>query len=328
VNAPAQPFAELTPELVLDAAASVGIEGDGRLLALNSYENRVYRLGTAGTQAWVLKFYRPKRWSDAQIQEEHDFTWDLAERELPVAAPLEVEGATLFRHGGFRFAAFPCLPGRAPELDSPDALALLGRTLARIHAVGATASFRERPSITLERLGRRARADILGGGFVPDSLRPSYEAASGRLLAVIAREFESVGPVSMIRIHGDCHLGNILWNERGPVFVDLDDCAMGPRVQDLWMFLSGDPGEQQSMWERLVTGYDEFGNFDYRELRLIEPLRGLRMLHHAAWIGGRWHDPAFPRAFPWFGEPRFWESHVGDLLDQVAAIEDPPILRR
>ena len=245
-----------------------------------------------------------------------------------MAAPLEFEGKTLFRHEGFRFAAFPCLPGRAPELEAPDALALLGRTLARIHAVGALQPFRDRPLISVERLGRRARAEILAGGFVPDSLLPSYRAASERLLAVIEREFESVGPVSLIRIHGDCHLGNILWNERGPVFVDLDDCAMGPRVQDLWMFLSGDAGEQQAAWELLHEGYGEFGNFDYRELRLIEPLRGLRMLHHAAWIGGRWHDPAFPRAFPWFGEPRFWESHVGDLLDQISAIEDPPILRR
>jgi Ser/Thr protein kinase RdoA (MazF antagonist) len=321
------PFADLTPEWVLDAAASVGIDGDGRLLALNSYENRVYRVGTAGTATWVLKFYRPGRWSDAQIQEEHDFTWDLAERELPVAAPLKVGEETLFRYEGFRFAAFPCLPGRAPELDSPDALGLLGRTLARIHGVGSTRAFRTRPTISVERLGRRARADILASGFVPSALLPSYKSASERLLEAIAREFDSVGPVSMLRIHGDCHLGNILWNERGPVFVDWDDCAMGPRIQDLWMFLSGGSGEQRSAWELLIAGYDEFGTFDYRELRLIEPLRGLRMLHHAAWIGGRWHDPAFPRAFPWFGEPRFWESHVTDLLDQIAAIEDPPLLR-
>jgi len=328
ISVTAQPFAALTPELVLDAAAAVGIDGDGRLLALNSYENRVYRLGTAGAEAWVLKFYRPRRWSDAQIREEHDFTLSLAERELPVAAPLAIDTETLFEHRGFRFAVFPCLPGRAPELDSPEALALLGRTLARIHAVGGLERFQDRPAISIERLGRRARADILAGRFVPDALRASYESASAHLLGVIEREFESVGPVPMIRLHGDCHLGNILWNERGPVFVDLDDCAMGPRVQDLWMFLSGDAGEQQSAWERVISGYEDFGNFDYRELRLIEPLRGLRMLHHAAWIGGRWHDPAFPRAFPWFGEPRYWESHVGDLLDQIAAIEDPPILRR
>jgi Ser/Thr protein kinase RdoA (MazF antagonist) len=324
----AQPFAALTPQCVLDAAAAVGIDGDGRLLALNSYENRVYRLGTAGAGAWVLKFYRPQRWSVAQIAEEHSFTLSLAERELPVAAPLVIGGDTLFSHAGFRFAVFPCLPGRAPELDSPDALTLLGRTLARIHAVGALRGFEARPALNLERFGRRARADILAGRFVPESLRASYESASDHLLGVIEREFDSVGAVPMIRVHGDCHLGNILWNDRGPVFVDLDDCALAPRVQDLWMFLSGDAGAQQSAWARLIEGYEEFGRLDYCELRLIEPLRGLRMLHHAAWIGGRWHDPAFPRAFPWFGEPRYWESHIGDLLDQIASIEDPPILRR
>jgi Ser/Thr protein kinase RdoA (MazF antagonist) len=328
MTAAGQPFAGLTPELVLDAASTVGIESDGRLLALNSYENRVYRLGMTAGQAWVLKFYRPGRWSDAQIQEEHEFTHELAARELPVAAPIEFEGATLFRHEGFRFAAFPCLPGRAPELDAPGALALLGRTLARIHAIGAIRSFRNRPVISVERLGRAAREAVLKGGFVPPSLVPSYQSASAHLLRAVEREFASVGAIDLIRVHGDCHLGNILWNERGPVFVDLDDCAMGPRIQDLWMFLSGTSAEQQADWEHLVEGYGEFGSFDYRELRLVEPLRALRMLHHAAWIGGRWDDPAFPRAFPWFGEARFWESHVGDLLDQIAAIDEPPILRR
>ncbi|MGB8326115.1 MAG: serine/threonine protein kinase, partial [Steroidobacteraceae bacterium] len=231
MSASQRPFAGLTPEFVLEAAATVGIDSDGRLLALNSYENRVYRLGMAAGPAWVLKFYRPRRWSDAQIHEEHAFTLELLERELPVAAPIVVAGETLFRYQEFRFAAFPCLAGRAPELDAPGALELLGRTLARIHAVGAVRPFRDRPAISIARLGIGAQRAVLASGFVPESLVASYRSASTHLLRAVEREFTAIGAVDLIRIHGDCHLGNILWNERGPVFVDLDDCAMGPRIQ-------------------------------------------------------------------------------------------------
>lgn len=325
--AKSRPFSGLQPDVVLAAAASVGYEGDGRLLALNSYENRVYRLGTGG-DALVLKFYRPERWSDEQIEEEHAFALELAAAELPVAAPLAVNGATLLRFQGFRFAIFPCLPGRAPELDAPDARVVLGRTLARIHAIGASRSFRSRPRIGIERLGLQAREHVLASPLLPEAIATSYAAAADTLLERVRRRFIAAGPVHDLRIHGDCHPGNLLWNENGPVFVDLDDCASGPRIQDLWMLLAGDAAEQQRQWNDLTEGYVQFGEIDPTELTLVEPLRALRMLHHSAWVVQRWEDPAFPRAFPWFGEPRYWERHISDLLEQVGAVDDPPLLQR
>lgn len=322
-----QPFASLSPQRVLDAALSAGLEPDGRLLALNSYENRVYRLG--GEQGFlVLKFYRPARWSDAQILEEHAFTAELAEAELPVAAPIERGGKTLFHIADFRFAAFPCLPGRAPELDAPGARELLGRSLARLHQVGARRPFECRPTVGIERLGAQARRIVLGSPLLPEALRERYERLSGMLLERIEEVYAEVDPVSHARLHGDCHLGNLLWGEQGPLFVDLDDCAMGPRIQDLWMLLSGGPAEQQAQWAELLSGYAQFADFDFRELRLIEPLRALRMLHHAGWVCQRWADPAFPRAFPWFGEARYWEGYLNDLAAQLPAIEEPPLLAR
>ena len=320
-----QPFQGLTPELVLDAAAAAGLDPDGRLFALNSYENRVYQLhGAEG--ALVLKFYRPGRWSDAQILEEHEFTAELAAAELPVAAPVNLGGETLVRFREFRFAAFPWMRGRAPELDAIDARQLLGRTLARVHQVGARRPFRVRPRIDIQRLGWEARAQVLSSELLPEALAERYSSVSGALLERVTEGFAAVGGCGAIRLHGDCHLGNLLWNEHGPAFVDLDDCAMGPRVQDLWMMLSGPPREQQHQWAQLLEGYQQFADFDLRELRLIEPLRALRMLHHAAWVAHRWSDPAFPRAFPWFGEERYWERYLQDLLEQIEAIEDPPLL--
>ncbi len=324
--AKSQPFAGLSPETVLDAAASAGFEADGRLLALNSYENRVYQVGELTRGLLVLKFYRAGRWSDEQIGEEHELTAELAAAELPVAAPLSVEGRTLLRYRDFRFAVFPWMRGRAPELDRPDARAMLGRALGRMHRIGAVTPFRFRPRLSLERLGQDARAAVLASGLLPEGLEERYAEASSLLLARIESVMQSVGRVSHVRIHGDCHLGNLLWNEQGPVFVDLDDCMMGPRVQDLWMLLSGPPYEQQRQWEELLSGYQQFGDFDFREVRLVEPLRGLRMLHHAGWVAQRWNDPAFPRAFPWFGETRNWESYVTDLLEQSITIENQPLL--
>ncbi len=324
--AKSQPFAGLSPEAVLDAAASAGFEGDGRLLALNSYENRVYQIGERTRGLLVLKFYRAGRWSDEQIGEEHELTAELAAAELPVAAPLSVEGRTLLRYRDFRFAVFPWMRGRAPELDRPEARAMLGRALGRMHRIGAVTPFRFRPHLSLERLGRDARAAVLASGLLPDGLEERYAEASSLLLARIESVIQSVGRVSQVRIHGDCHLGNLLWNEQGPVFVDLDDCMMGPRVQDLWMLLSGPPYELQRQWEELLSGYQQFADFDFREVRLVEPLRGLRMLHHAGWVAQRWNDPAFPRAFPWFGETRNWESYVTDLREQSITIENQPLL--
>ncbi|MEP7244637.1 MAG: serine/threonine protein kinase [Gammaproteobacteria bacterium] len=320
-----KPFAGLTPDTVLDAAASLGFEGDGRLFALNSYENRVYQMGRP-EGALVLKFYRPGRWSDAQIAEEHSFTAELAEAEMAVASPIVLEGKTLFRFQEFRFAVFPWMRGRAPELDAPEARAMLGRSLARIHRIGAVRQFRTRERLTVDRLGYGAREQLLDTGLLPETLEESYLSATDALLERVDRVIDEVGNVPLLRIHGDCHMGNLLWDEHGPVFVDLDDCVTGPAIQDLWMLLSGSAADQQTQWRDLIEGYEQFGELDYAQLRLIEPLRGLRMLHHAAWIALRWSDPAFPKAFPWFGSTRFWEGHINDLLEQVASIDDPPLL--
>jgi len=319
------PFAGLSPDVVLDAAASLGFECDGRLFALNSYENRVYQMGRAEGPL-VLKFYRPARWSDAQIVEEHAFTAELAAAEMAVASPLQLDGRTLFRFRDFRFAVFPWLRGRSPELDAPESRAMLGRALARLHRIGAVQPFRVRLKLTVERLGFDARDQVLDSGMLPDNMEESYLRATDALLDRVERVFDEVGPTRQIRLHGDCHLGNLLWNEHGPVFVDLDDCMSGPAIQDLWMVLSGSAADQQLQWRELAEGYEQFGVLDYGELRLVEPLRSLRMLHHAAWLATRWSDPAFPRAFPWFGGVRYWEEHVNDLLAQVAAVDDPPLL--
>ena len=322
-----RPFSGLTPEVVLDAAVAFGLDPDGRLFALNSYENRVYQLGAAAGSL-VLKFYRPGRWSRAQILEEHAFTQELAAAELPVAVPLAIGGETLLAYRDFRFAAFPWMSGRAPELDAPEARQILGRTIARMHQVGAVRPFVARPRIGVERLGWEARAQVLESELLPEALHERYSSVSGALLERVTAAFAAAAGTREIRVHGDCHLGNLLWNERGPVFVDLDDCATGLRIQDLWMMLSGSVSEQQRQWQELLEGYQQFADFDYLELTLIEPLRSLRMLHHAGWVVHRWSDPAFPRAFPWAGEPRYWEGHLLDLLEQIAAIDDPPLLQR
>lgn len=326
-SAPA-PFDALDPDAVFAAAESIGLDPSGRLFALNSYENRVYQLGDEQGGLWVLKFYRPERWSDAAIDEEHAFTFDLAEADLPVAAPLQRDGRSLFVHRGQRFAAFPYLAGRAPELDDPATLALLGRTLARIHAVGARQSFAHRPVLSVARLGDGARTQVLASGFVPEALRGQYARVSEQVIGRVRQNVDNFGPLPRLRIHGDCHAGNILWRDNGPLFVDLDDCMSGPRIQDLWMFLAGDAASQQASWAALMEGYEVFGEFDFAELTLVESLRSLRILQHAAWIANRWSDPAFPRAFPWFGEARFWERHICDLFEQLAAMDDPPILSR
>lgn len=320
------PFAGLSPEVVLDAAESAGFKGCGRLLALNSYENRVYQLEVSGGLL-IVKFYRAGRWSEEQIGEEHELTAELAAAELPVAAPIAVDGRTLLRHRDFRFAVFPWMRGRPPELDRPEAREMLGRALARMHRIGALKRFQFRPRLTVERLGREGRAAVLASELLPEILRRRYAEASEQLLGRVESMMEDVGPLEEVRLHGDCHLGNLLWNERGPVFVDLDDCMMGPRVQDLWMLFSGSPEEQRREWDELLRGYQQFADFDFREVRLIEALRALRMLHHAGWVAQRWSDPAFPRAFPWFGEMRHWERYVTDLLEQSITIDNQPLLQ-
>jgi len=314
-----RPFAALTPDAVLDAAEAAGLDPDGHVFALNSYENRVYRLGRASGAPVVVKFYRSGRWSDAQILEEHAFATELAAAEIPVVAPLRLGGSTLYHGPGLRMAAFPLQPGGSPDLDQPGARELLGRTLGRIHAIGALRPFQYRDSLRGERLGSRARATVLASGQLPPHMREAYARISTELLAYI--DAADIGAARAIRLHGDCHLGNILWQGTGPVFVDLDDCLNGPAVQDLWMFVAGNPDERRRQWQELLDGYERFAGFDHGQLPLVEALRAVRMLNHAAWIAERWADPAFPRAFPWFGEARYWEQHVNDLAEQGAVLQ-------
>ena len=316
------PFAGLTPDAVLNAAEEVGLDPDGHVFALNSYENRVYRIGRVSAPPVVLKFYRAGRWSDVQILEEHAFAAELAAAEIAVVAPLRL-GDTSLRHcGKFRLAAFAMQPGGAPDLDQPGARELLGRTLGRIHAIGALRPFVARPALRGERLGARARAVVLSSGQLPEHLRERYARVSVELAAQI--DAAELGEFPYIRLHGDCHLGNILWQPQGPVFVDLDDCLNGPAIQDLWMFLAGNPDERRHQWSELLAGYERFATIDRTQVRLVEVLRAARMLNHAAWIAERWADPAFPRAFPWFGEVRFWEEHVNDLYEQSATLTEGP----
>ena len=275
----------------------------------------------------VAKFYRPARWSDAQIDEEHAFALELAAREIPVVAPLVRDGRTLFEHAGFRFAVYPRRGGRTPELDDPAVLEWIGRFLGRIHAVGATQPFRARPALDPQSFGRAPRDFILEHRLVPDELREAWSRIAALALEAIERRWQETAGVARIRLHGDCHPGNILWTEAGPHFVDLDDCRSGPAMQDLWMLLSGEREAMQGQLAAVLRGYEQFCDFDARGLSLIEPLRTLRLLHYAAWIGERWDDPAFPAAFPWFGTPRYWQDRVLELREQVAAMDEPALER-
>jgi Ser/Thr protein kinase RdoA (MazF antagonist) len=317
------PYSELSPEVVLDALEAVGHRCDGRILALNSYENRVYQIGTEDGEPVVAKFYRPARWSDAAIREEHAFAAELTMQEIPVVAPLTRGGESLFVHAGFRYAVFPRRGGRWPELGTAADREWLGRFLGRIHGVGRAAPFYERKQLDMEELGRNARDFVLHGAWLPDYLAAKYADVTDLLLDEVAAQADGWGGARLGRILGDCHRGNILWTDAGPHFVDLDDCVTGPAIQDLWMLLSGNQENMRAELTDLLTGYEQFLPFDRGELALIEPLRALRMIHYSAWLARRWDDPAFPRAFPWFAEPRYWEEHYRALEDQLAAVLGP-----
>jgi Ser/Thr protein kinase RdoA (MazF antagonist) len=326
----APPFAGLTPDVVLDALDSVGLAGDGRLLALNSYENRVYRVTLADGSSRVAKFYRPERWTDAQIREEHAFVAELAEDEIPVVAPLRLaDGATLHAFRGYRFAVYPNCAGRAPELDDRMTREWLGRYIGRIHAVGARMPFRERPRLDIASFGEEPRDWLLAHRFVPADLKDAYTSIVDLALAGVRRSFEQAGDLRNLRLHGDCHASNVLWVARGanegPHFVDFDDSRGGPAVHDLWMLLSGDRCEMTAQLADILGGYEDFCAFDRRELALVEALRTLRLIHYAAWIARRWDDPAFPAAFPWFNTQRYWQDRILELREQVAAMDEPPL---
>ena len=320
------PYDALTPDLILDAVESTGLRCDGRLLALNSFENRVYQVGIDEAQPVVVKFYRPGRWSDAQIAEEHDFARELTQAELPVVAPLPgAEGRALQAFGGFRFALYPRQRGRAPELESRDTLTWMGRFIGRIHAIGALRPFAQRPALTIESFGEEPARFLQNSGFIPPDLAVAYRTLAEQLLASIRACFARAGDVVSIRLHGDCHPGNVLWADDGPHFVDLDDARMGPAVQDLWMLLAGDRDSMARQLRWLLDGYREFHEFELRELQLIEALRTLRMMHYAGWLALRWDDPAFPAAFPWFNTQRYWQDHILALREQAAAMEEAPL---
>jgi Ser/Thr protein kinase RdoA (MazF antagonist) len=320
------PYSDLTPDLILDAIDQAGFPTSGSLLALNSYENRVYQVGLVDGRFLVAKFYRPGRWDDATIQEEHDFTLELAIEEIPVVAPFTDDaGQTLHHYQGYRFALYPRHGGRAPELDDPEHLRWLGRMLGRIHAIGSSRLFQHRPTLDIQTFGHDAVRFLLEREFIPAELVHNYQLAADMVLQLVENAFEVTGPYRRLRLHGDCHPGNILWTDAGPHFVDLDDCLNGPAIQDLWMLLSGNQDEMVQQLNFLLEGYKTFFDFDPLELYLLEALRALRLLHYCAWLARRWHDPAFPLAFPWFNTPRYWEDQLHTLREQAERLHSPPL---
>lgn len=325
MNTLTPPFAGLTPDALLDALEHVGLHPSGSLLALNSYENRVYQVGMDDAPPMVAKFYRPQRWSDAQILEEHQFVAELIEREIPVVGAVTINGQSLHHHGGFRFAVFERRGGRTPELDRADTLEWMGRFLGRIHAQGATRDYALRPSLDIASFGEEPLRYLLEHALIPVELLEVYRGVAEQALDGVRRCFQRAGKVGSVRLHGDCHAGNVLWTDAGPHFVDFDDSRMGPAVQDLWMMLSGERADQTRQLADLLAGYEDFCSFEPRELYLIEALRTLRLLHYSAWLARRWHDPAFPAAFPWFGSQIYWQDRILELREQIALMDEPPL---
>jgi len=339
-----EPFAGLTPDLILEAIDAIlgapdfpaGLRTSGQVLALNSYENRVFQVGIEAAGATgppaaplIAKFYRPGRWTDAQILEEHAFLRELAGAEVPAVPALSHGGTTLHRHGSYRVALFERRQGRTPELSDPAVRERIGRFLGRLHAVGARRGFVERQALTEHSFGREPSAWLLAHGWLPPELAANYRDLAAQALDAVHAAFERAAPVRLQRVHGDCHPGNLLWSEAGPepgpYFVDFDDSAMAPAVQDLWMLLSGDRHEMALQLRDVLRGYELFAEFDRSQLLLVEPLRTLRLIHYAAWIARRWADPAFPAAFPWFPEPRYWEARILELREQLAAMQEEPL---
>jgi Ser/Thr protein kinase RdoA (MazF antagonist) len=333
-----KPYESLTPDAVLDALESAGLRGDGRMLALNSYENRVYQVSLeddpgaegSGHSVVVAKFYRPNRWSDAQLLEEHAFAAELVEREIPVVAPFVLDGRTLNVFNDIRFAVFPRRGGRAPELEDESVLEWIGRFLGRIHAVGATRPFKVRPTLNAETFGTEPRNWLIASGMIPEDLKDSWISTVDLALRGVQNHFQ-IRDTRTIRLHGDCHAGNILWTEGGntttggPHFVDLDDARMGPAAQDLWMLLACDRATATRQLRALLEGYEQFHTFNREELGLIEPLRTLRLIHYSAWLARRWEDPAFPAAFPWFGTQRYWQDRILELREQTSNMDEAPL---
>ena len=318
-------FGQLSPDYVLDAVEALGYTTNGRLLALNSYENRVYQVGIEDGAPVIVKFYRPNRWTDAAILEEHQFAHQLVEQEIPVVPALIINGQSLHHYKHFRLALFNRHAGRAPELDHADTREWLGRFIGRIHAVGALSSYQHRPTINIDTFGFAARDFLIGSGFIPADLLIAYQTTANHVLDGVQRCMERAGDVRHIRLHGDCHLSNVLWTDAGPHFVDFDDSRMGPAIQDCWMLLSGSRAEMVSQLSDILAGYEDFFDFNPRELHLIEALRSLRLLHYSAWLAQRWDDPAFKVAFPWFNTPHYWQNRILELREQCALMDEAPL---
>ena len=319
-------YAVLTPDCVLNALENIGFHCDGRLLALNSYENRVYQVGMEAGPPLVAKFYRPARWTNEAILEEHAFVQELTEREIPVVPALMVNGKTLHTYAGFQFAVFPKHGGRAPELEERNTLEWMGRFIGRIHAVGAVQPFKQRPALDITSFGFAPRDYLLAHGFIPHDLDAAYRSVVEQALTGVQYCFERAGSeIKTLRLHGDCHAGNVLWTGDGPHFVDFDDSRMGPAVQDLWMLLSGERADMARQLDDVLTGYEDFCEFDLRELHLVEALRTLRLIHYSAWLAKRWDDPAFKQAFPWFNTQHYWQDRILELREQSALMDEAPL---
>ena len=320
------PFETLTPDFIMDAIESEPYWCDGRILALNSYENRVYQVGIEEQPPLIAKFYRPGRWTDEQSLEEHAFSYELADQELPMVTPLKnADGESLHAFRGFRFALFERQGGHPPELDYRDNLGILGRLLARMHLIGARDRFKYRPSIDLQSYGIDSVA-FISRHFIPQELQTAYDSLTRDLLQRLQQVIEQSGPVRSIRVHGDCHAGNMLWRDDKPHFVDFDDARMAPAVQDIWMLLSGSREQQAVQLKKILDGYYDFNDFDLGELALVEVFRSLRIMHYSAWLARRWQDPAFPHSFPWFNTVRYWEEHILELREQLAALNEPALM--
>jgi Ser/Thr protein kinase RdoA (MazF antagonist) len=315
-------FKSLSPDTIIDGLESAGFNVDSGLLPLNSYENRVYQFHDESLTKYVTKFYRPQRWELAQIQEEHDFSFELDDRELPIVAPLKLDGKSLFEHQGYHFAVFPCRGGRIFEVDNLDQLEWMGRFIGRIHAVSSLESFQHRPSFNVDEMLYQACNTISKSGFVPKGLQVPFFTILEQVIEIAAQQYQ---PEQQIRLHGDCHAGNILWRDEGPHFVDLDDCRTGPAIQDLWMMLSGDRQQQLLQIDTLLMGYEEFFSFESSQLLLIESLRTMRVVNYMAWLCKRWQDPAFPQNFPWFNTEKYWEEQILMLKEQLFALQQPPL---
>jgi Ser/Thr protein kinase RdoA (MazF antagonist) len=330
------PFDALTPDCVLDALDSVGLRGDGRLLALNSYENRVYQVYLEDGAIVVAKFYRPNtngaRWTDAQIQEEHDYSLELAAAEIPVVAPLNLGAGTLAHFNGFRFSVTPKKGGRAPELDDPYTLEWIGRFIGRIHAIGGARAFEHRERVDVATFGIAPRDWLLANDWVPPEVRGLWSSAVNKAIDIAQACFDKTADLPTVRLHGDCHPGNILWTPEtasapaGPHFVDFDDARQGPPAQDLWMLLSGDRADMTRQLSDVLAGYEDFMTFDRRQLYLIEALRTLRMIHYSTWLARRWDDPAFPVNFPWFNTGAYWQEQVQLVTQQCDAMQAPVLM--